>query len=68
LRFAGGFVAPSGGVGVLEAVRAAKGTLHIQVIGLAIIEADVTPELAATRLPPFTCSGLQAPAAVKAAL
>jgi hypothetical protein len=30
----------------LEAVRAAKETLHIQVLGLAIIAEDVTPELA----------------------
>jgi Arc/MetJ-type ribon-helix-helix transcriptional regulator len=53
----------------LEAVRAAKETLHIQVLGLAIIEADVTPELARDTIASIHVLGaLQAPAAVKAAL
>jgi Arc/MetJ-type ribon-helix-helix transcriptional regulator len=53
----------------LEAVRAAKETLHIQVLGLAIIEADVTAELARDTIASIHVLGaLQAPAAVKAAL
>jgi Arc/MetJ-type ribon-helix-helix transcriptional regulator len=53
----------------LEAVRAARETLHIQVLGLAIIEADVTPELARDTIASiYVLGALQAPAAVKAAL
>jgi Arc/MetJ-type ribon-helix-helix transcriptional regulator len=53
----------------LEVVRAAKETLHIQVLGLAIIAADVTPELARDTIASIHVLGaLQAPAAVKAAL
>jgi Arc/MetJ-type ribon-helix-helix transcriptional regulator len=55
--------------GDLESVRAAKETLHIQVLGLAIIEADVSPELARETIASIHVLGaLQAPAAVKAAL
>jgi hypothetical protein len=53
----------------LEAVRAAKETLHIQVLGLAIIAEDVSPELARDTIASIHVLGaLQAPAAVKAAL
>ena len=53
----------------LEAVRAAGETLHIQVLGLASIAADVTPELARATIASITVLGaLHASAAVKAAL
>ncbi len=53
----------------LEAVRAAGDTLHIQVLGLAIIAADVPPELARETIASIHVLGaLQASAAVKAAL
>jgi Arc/MetJ-type ribon-helix-helix transcriptional regulator len=53
----------------LEAVRAAGQTLHIQVLGLARIAPDVTPELArATIASVLVLGALQASAAVKAAL
>jgi Arc/MetJ-type ribon-helix-helix transcriptional regulator len=53
----------------LEAVRAAKEALHIQVLGLAIIAEDVSPELARDTIASIRVLGaLQAPAAVKAAL
>jgi hypothetical protein len=53
----------------LEAVRAANQSLHIQVLGLAIIAADVSPELARDTIASIHVLGaLQAPAAVKAAL
>jgi Arc/MetJ-type ribon-helix-helix transcriptional regulator len=53
----------------LEAVRAAKESLHIQVLGLAIIAEDVSPELARDTIASIHVLGaLQAPAAVKAAL
>jgi Arc/MetJ-type ribon-helix-helix transcriptional regulator len=53
----------------LEAVRAARQSLHIQVLGLAIIDADVSPELARDTIASIHVLGaLQAPAAVKAAL
>jgi Arc/MetJ-type ribon-helix-helix transcriptional regulator len=53
----------------LEAVRAAQGSLHIQVLGLAIIAEDVSPELARETIASIHVLGaLQAPAAVKAAL
>jgi Arc/MetJ-type ribon-helix-helix transcriptional regulator len=53
----------------LEAVRSAKESLHIQVLGLAIIAADVSPELARDTIASIHVLGaLQAPAAVKAAL
>jgi ribbon-helix-helix protein len=53
----------------LEAVQAAKETLHIQVLGLAVIAADVSPELARDTIASVHVLGaLQAPPAVKAAL
>ena len=53
----------------LEAVQAAGETLHIQVLGLAVIAADVSPELArATIASVHVLGALQASAAVKAAL
>lgn len=53
----------------LEAVRAARERLHIQVLGLAIIEADVSPQLARDTIASIHVLGaLHAPAAVKAAL
>jgi Arc/MetJ-type ribon-helix-helix transcriptional regulator len=53
----------------LEAVQAAKETLHIQVLGLAIIDRDVSPELARDTISSIHVLGaLQAPPAVKAAL
>jgi poly(hydroxyalkanoate) depolymerase family esterase len=53
----------------LEAVRAAGQTLHIQVLGLARIAPDVSPELARATIASILVLGaLQATAAVKAAL
>ena len=53
----------------LEKVRAEGGTLHIQVLGLAVIAADVPPDLARDRIASIHVLGaLSAPAAVKAAL
>lgn len=53
----------------LEAVRHAGQTLQIQVLGLASIGADVTPELALATIDTITVLGaLHASAAVKAAL
>jgi Arc/MetJ-type ribon-helix-helix transcriptional regulator len=53
----------------LEAVKAASGKLRIQVVGLAIIAEDVTPELALATIESITVLGvLQASKAVKAAL
>jgi Arc/MetJ-type ribon-helix-helix transcriptional regulator len=53
----------------LEAVRAAGETLHIQVLGLAVIAPDVTPELARDTIASIHVLGaLQASPAVKAAL
>jgi Arc/MetJ-type ribon-helix-helix transcriptional regulator len=53
----------------LEAVRAAGGKLSIQVVGLATIAADVTPELALAAIESITVLGaLQASKPVKAAL
>jgi hypothetical protein len=53
----------------LEAVKAAGGKLRIQVVGLAIIAEDVTPELALATIESITVLGaLQANKAVKAAL
>ena len=53
----------------LEAVRAAGETLHIQVLGLAIIAADVSPELARQTISTIEVLGaLQASPEVKAAL
>ena len=53
----------------LEAVRAAGDTLHIQVLGLAVIASDVSPELARDTIASLRVLGaLQAPPAVKAAL
>ena len=53
----------------LEAVRAAGEKLHIKVVGLARIAADVTPELARETIESITVLGaLQASAAVKSAL
>jgi Arc/MetJ-type ribon-helix-helix transcriptional regulator len=53
----------------LEAVRAAKEVLHIQVLGLAIIASDVSPELARDAIASVHVLGaLQASPAVKAAL
>ena len=53
----------------LEAVRAAGETLHIQVLGLAVIAADVAPELARATIASIHVLGaLQASPAVKAAL
>ena len=53
----------------LEKVKAAGEQLHIQVLGLAVIAADVSPELAAETIARIHMLGaLSAPAAVKAAL
>jgi Arc/MetJ-type ribon-helix-helix transcriptional regulator len=53
----------------LEAVRAAGDRLRIQVVGLAAIAEDVTPELALATIESITVLGsLQASKAVKAAL
>ena len=53
----------------LEAVRAAGEMLHIQVLGLAVIGADVSPELARATIASLLVLGaLQASPAVKAAL
>jgi len=53
----------------LEAVRAASETLHIQVLGLAVIAQDVPPELARATIASIHVLGaLQASPAVKAAL
>ncbi|MDX6750669.1 CopG family transcriptional regulator [Geminicoccaceae bacterium 1502E] len=53
----------------LETVRAAGETLHIQVLGLAVIAADVPPELARATIASLHVLGtLQASPAVKAAL
>ncbi len=53
----------------LEAVRATGDTLHIQVLGLAVIASDVSPELARDTIASIRVLGaLQAPSAVKAAL
>lgn len=53
----------------LEALRAAEETLHIQVLGLASIADDVTPELARATIASVEVLGaLHASPAVKAAL
>ena len=53
----------------LEAVKAAGGKLNIQVVGLATIAGDVTPELALAAIESITVLGaLQASKPVKAAL
>src|SRR5215203_5251280 len=53
----------------LEAVQAQGETLHIQVLGLAVIAADVSPELARATISSLHVLGsLQASPAVKAAL
>lgn len=53
----------------LEAARAAGETLHIQVLGLAVIGEDVSPELARETISSIHVLGaLQASPAVKAAL
>ena len=53
----------------LETVQAAGETLHIQVLGLAVIAADVSPELARETIASIHVLGaLQASPAVKAAL
>lgn len=53
----------------LEAVRAAGGKVSIQVVGLAAIADDVTPELALAAIESITVLGaLQASKPVKAAL
>jgi Arc/MetJ-type ribon-helix-helix transcriptional regulator len=53
----------------LEAVRAAGEMLHIQVLGLAVIAADVPPELALATIASLHVLGaLQATPEVKAAL
>jgi Arc/MetJ-type ribon-helix-helix transcriptional regulator len=53
----------------LEAVRAAGEVLHIQVLGLAVIAADVSPELARDTIASVHVLGaLQAAPEVKAAL
>ena len=53
----------------LETAQAAGEMLHIQVLGLAIIAADVTPELARASIASVQVLGaLQASPAVKAAL
>ena len=53
----------------LEAARAAGETLHIQVLGLAVIDPDVSPDLARATIASIRVLGaLQASAAVKAAL
>jgi len=53
----------------LERVRAAGNTLHIQVLGLAVIASDVSPELARATIASISVLGaLQASPEVKAAL
>jgi Arc/MetJ-type ribon-helix-helix transcriptional regulator len=53
----------------LEKVKAAGEQLHIQVLGLAVIAADVPPDLARETIASIHVLGaLSAPAAVKAAL
>jgi Arc/MetJ-type ribon-helix-helix transcriptional regulator len=53
----------------LEAVRAAGETLHVQVLGLAVIAKDVAPELARATISSIHVLGaLQASPEVKAAL
>jgi Arc/MetJ-type ribon-helix-helix transcriptional regulator len=53
----------------LETARAAGETLHIQVLGLAVIAPDVSPDLARATIASIQVLGaLQASAAVKAAL
>jgi Arc/MetJ-type ribon-helix-helix transcriptional regulator len=53
----------------LEDTRAAGETLHIQVLGLAVIAPDVSPDLARATIASIQVLGaLQASAAVKAAL
>ncbi len=53
----------------LVAVKAARGKLRIQVVGLATIAEDVTPELARATIESITVLGaLQASKAVKVAL
>jgi Arc/MetJ-type ribon-helix-helix transcriptional regulator len=53
----------------LEAVQAAGETLHIQVLGLAVVAPDVTPDLARATIASLHVLGaLQASPAVKAAL
>jgi Arc/MetJ-type ribon-helix-helix transcriptional regulator len=53
----------------LEAARTAGETLHIQVLGLAVIAPDVSPDLARATIASIQVLGaLQASAAVKAAL
>src|SRR5215203_3702727 len=53
----------------LEAVQAAGETLHIQVLGLAVIAADVSPELARATISSIHVLGaLQASPALKTAL
>ena len=53
----------------LEAVKAAGETLHIQVLGMAVIAADVSAELARETIASIQVLGaLQASPAVKAAL
>ena len=53
----------------LRALKAAKQTLHIRVLGLATIAADVTPELALATIASLDVHGaLHASPAVKAAL
>ena len=53
----------------LEQVRAAGDTLHIQVLGLAVIASDVSPELARATIASINVLGaLQASPEVKAAL
>jgi Arc/MetJ-type ribon-helix-helix transcriptional regulator len=53
----------------LEAIRAAGETLHIQVLGLAVIASDVSPDLARATIASIQVLGaLQASPEVKAAL
>jgi len=53
----------------LEGVRAAGETLHIQVLGLAVISSDVSPQLARATIASIHVLGaLQASPTVKAAL
>ena len=53
----------------LEAIRAAGESLHIQVLGLAVIASDVSPELARATIASIQVLGaLQASPEVKAAL
>ena len=57
------------GVADLEAARAAGEMLHVKVVGLARIAADVTPELARATIASLTVLGaLQASPEVKAVL